>query len=176
MRTYDRRASLLLLLLAGCGGSEPSAPQDPGSPVDGAAAAGAGRGVGTPGEESAGPAAPASPQASPGPQRLDSNGAGFQVEWITDPSPPPLNEQFTVRLRLLDPSGQPLDPGLEGLTVDADMPAHGHGMNVAPALSLEDGWIMADPLLFHMPGAWEIYVDRSTGALTERAQVGFQVH
>ena len=173
MRIYDRRTGLLLLLLAGCGGSEPSAPQRLESSVDGGATAGAARSVEASEEEAA---APASPQTSPGPQRLDSNGAGFQVEWITDPSPPPLNEQFTVRLRLLDPSGEPLDPVLEGLTVDADMPAHGHGMNVAPALSLEDGWLVADPLLFHMPGAWEIYVDRTTGALTERAQVGFEVH
>ena len=175
MRIDDRRTGLLLLLLllAGCGGSETSAPRQSESAVEGGAEAGAARSVAASEEEAA---APASPQASPGPQRLDSNGAGFQVQWITDPSPPPLNEQFTARLRLLDPSGEPLDPVLEGLTVDADMPAHGHGMNVAPALSLEDGWLVADPLLFHMPGAWEIYVDRTTGAVTERAQVGFEVH
>ena len=109
MRIHDRRTGLLLVLLAGCGGSETSAPRQSESAVDGGAAAGAARSVEASEEEAA---VPASPQASPGPQRLDSNGTGFQVEWITDPSPPPLNEQFTVRMRLLDPSGEPLDPVL----------------------------------------------------------------
>ena len=137
MRIHDRRTGMLLMLLAGCGGPSPALPGSPRALSTEERrlerlAAGGFRGGGRCSREPAG---------LPGPQRLDSNGAGFQVEWIT--ASPPLNEQFTVRLRLLDPSGEPLDPVLEGLTVDADMPAHGHGMNVAPALSLEDGWLVA---------------------------------
>ena len=165
-------AGLLLLGLAGCGGAEPSAPRIPGAlsteqrlqaPVA----------VGTPGEVSAVPPRP--PAGLPG---LSASTPTARGSRSSDHRPQPAAAQRAVHgsVAPADPSGQPLDPGLEGLTVDADMPAHGHGMNVAPALSLEDGWIVADPLLFHMPGAWEIYVDRSTGALTERAQVGFQVH
>lgn len=116
------------------------------------------------------------PEVAQEPQVLPSNGGGFQLEWSTQPSPPPLNSEFSVRFRLLGPDGTPLVPSLSTVRVDADMPAHGHGMNVAPSLVEEDGWVEAAPLLFHMPGAWELYVDRTEGALTERAQVSFEVH
>jgi hypothetical protein len=86
-----------------------------------------------------------------------------------------LNGEFSVRFRLLGEDGAPLAAELSSLRVDADMPAHGHGMNVAPTLTEENGWVEATPLLFHMPGAWELYVDRTEGALTERAQVPFEV-
>lgn len=108
--------------------------------------------------------------------RVSSNGGRFEVELVTSPSPPPWNETFSIRLRILE-DGKVLDPApVETLTVDADMPAHQHGMNVTPSPALlEEGWVEYGPLLFHMPGPWEIYVDRHRSALTERAQVEFEV-
>jgi hypothetical protein len=118
----------------------------------------------------------AAPEQAPvEPQVVPANGNGFRLEWSTEPSPPPLNGEFSVRFRLLGEDGAPLAAELSSLRVDADMPAHGHGMNVAPTLTEENGWVEATPLLFHMPGAWELYVDRTEGALTERAQVPFEV-
>lgn len=104
-----------------------------------------------------------------------ANAQGFQLELITSPHPIPLNKDFSLRFRLLDASGQPLDDSLEHIALDADMPEHGHGMKVAPVLSQDNGWIKATPLLFHMPGIWEIYVDHTQGHVTERAQLSFRV-
>ena len=91
---------MLLMLLAGCGGSEPSAPRIR-EPRRRRSGGWSGRSVEA---RRRGPLLPRA-RRPPRPPAPDSNGAGFQVEWITDPSLPPLNEQFTVRLRLLDPSG-----------------------------------------------------------------------
>jgi len=107
--------------------------------------------------------------------KANANAQGFQLELITSPHPIPLNEDFSLRFRLLDASGQPFDDSLEHIALDADMPEHGHGMKVAPVLSQDEGWIEATPLLFHMPGIWEIYVDHTQGHVTERAQLSFRV-
>jgi hypothetical protein len=52
--------------------------------------------------------------------------------------------------------------------VDAHMPAHRHGMNYVPKLSLSpNGAARAEGLVFHMPGAWELVVEvtQPTGKL-----------
>jgi hypothetical protein len=44
--------------------------------------------------------------------------------------------------------------------VDADMPAHRHGMNYRPSLAAGgEGRYVADGLLFHMPGRWRLLFD-----------------
>ena len=115
------------------------------------------------------------PVQATGMLKAHANADGFQLELITTPSPIPLNQDFTLRFRLLDGNGSPLTDPLTQIALDADMPEHGHGMKVAPTLEEKDGWIHASPLLFHMPGLWEIYVDRKTGHVTERAQLSFKV-
>jgi hypothetical protein len=43
------------------------------------------------------------------------------------------------------------------LRVDADMPAHRHGMNYRPTLELQpEGRFIAQGLMLHMPGRWRI--------------------
>jgi hypothetical protein len=44
--------------------------------------------------------------------------------------------------------------------VDADMPEHRHGMNYRPSLAAKDsGRYVAEGLLFHMPGRWQLSFD-----------------
>jgi len=51
-------------------------------------------------------------------------------------------------------------PPMTLLAVDADMPAHRHGMNYRPSLrALGDGRYAADGLLLHMPGRWRFIFD-----------------
>jgi hypothetical protein len=48
--------------------------------------------------------------------------------------------------------------------VDADMPAHLHGMNYRPTLAVKgDGLYAAEGLLFHMPGRWRLHFDLERG-------------
>ncbi|HQS14436.1 hypothetical protein [Reyranella sp.] len=57
----------------------------------------------------------------------------------------------------------------ELLAVDANMPAHRHGMNYrATIVAKGDGRFRAEGLLFHMPGRWEINFDVRAGDESER--------
>jgi hypothetical protein len=46
------------------------------------------------------------------------------------------------------------------IQVDADMPAHRHGMNYrATVSSLRPGVYRAEGMMFHMPGRWRVIFD-----------------
>ena len=98
-----------------------------------------------------------------------SNGGRYTVEVTTSPAAIVVNQPFDVTVTVTPKSGAGAD--LEVL-VDARMPAHFHGMNRVPKLTRETGntW-KAEGLLFHMSGHWELYVDITQGAATERAQL-----
>lgn len=144
---------VILLLLAGCGGSgqddgpapevAPSAPVTPAGPVD-------------------------------GPTLSASSSRGTFVAEITPKGGPiPTNEPFAVRLVVKDAgSGAPL-VGADAITLDARMPAHDHGMLRDVELTATDspGEFVAEGLLFHMIGRWEFHVDVTRGPRMERAQV-----
>jgi hypothetical protein len=56
-----------------------------------------------------------------------------------------------------------------GIRVDAQMPAHRHGMNYrARVLPKGDGRYVAEGLLFHMPGHWQLVFDVERPGRTER--------
>ena len=55
------------------------------------------------------------------------------------------------------------------LRVDAVMPEHRHGMNYRASVSPRgDGRFLAEGLLFHMPGRWQLVFDVETSGGTER--------
>lgn len=48
---------------------------------------------------------------------------------------------------------------IEGLNVDAQMPAHKHGMNYRPEVKMsETSEYEASGMLFHMPGVWRLEI------------------
>lgn len=56
-----------------------------------------------------------------------------------------------------------------GIRVDAQMPAHRHGMNYrARVLPKGGGRYVAEGLLFHMPGHWQLVFDVERPGRTER--------
>ena len=58
---------------------------------------------------------------------------------------------------------------VNGLRVDAQMPAHRHGMNYAPVVFRRGtGTWRAEGLMFHMPGHWRLAVEVETDAGRER--------
>jgi len=60
-------------------------------------------------------------------------------------------------------------PPTQGLRVDAQMPEHRHGMNYRPTVATTgDGRFVAQGLLFHMPGRWQLLFDVERGGRTER--------
>ncbi|MEM9382455.1 MAG: hypothetical protein AAGB93_21055 [Planctomycetota bacterium] len=141
--------ALLPPALTACGGSSPAG--------DGAASANA---------------------AATGPRYLDratSSRATFVAE-VSSEAPIPLNEPFSVRLALLDPSTEERFDDYDEVTIDARMPAHQHGMLRDVDLTrTDDGALVAEGLEFHMVGHWEIHVDVRRGARVERAQFDVQL-
>ena len=92
----------------------------------------------------------------------------FQVFYTATPSPIPLNQPFSLVVRV-EPAGKPIDAF--SLAVDARMPQHRHGMNTRPVVNdLGGGRYRVDGMLFHMAGRWELYFDISVHGLTTRAQ------
>lgn len=88
------------------------------------------------------------------------------VAWRPAPQPIPLGAHFVVELAVCAVDG-PLD--VEAVVVDADMPAHRHGMNYrASVVPQGSGRYRADGLLFHMPGDWRLIIELRTGGRVER--------
>lgn len=118
------------------------------------------------------PAPVAAPAAWLGAHEVTSNAGALRVLYRTEPDAIPMNEEFALVAWVFD-ARDPARPLADvELTVDAGMPAHGHGMNRTPLLErTPDGGFRARGLLFHMPGAWELYFDVARGAVVERAQV-----
>jgi hypothetical protein len=88
-------------------------------------------------------------------------GSHFRVVALPDPAPIPLNMPFALDIRICDARMAEV-PRLT--LVDAQMPAHRHGMNYTPKVTKQDwGVYRAEGLLLHMPGEWE-FIFEFTGA------------
>jgi hypothetical protein len=80
-------------------------------------------------------------------------------------------EPFAVAIGVARVDGRAL---AESVVVgfDAEMPHHGHGMNLVPVIERGEraGAFVASGVLLHMPGRWVIAVDVSEDGVLERAQ------
>ncbi len=82
------------------------------------------------------------------------------VAFRSEPPRIPVGRHFKLELQLCAAAGQALPTALR---VDADMPAHRHGMNYrSTATALGGGRWRAEGLLFHMPGSWRFIFDVQT--------------
>ncbi len=78
---------------------------------------------------------------------------------ILDPSAVAVGEVFGADIVACRADGSTFEGDL---LLDATMPAHGHGMNNAVAVSRTgSGRFRADGLMFHMPGVWRIHIELS---------------
>lgn len=109
---------------------------------------------------------------SPSPGSSSGVGAGVvapevrveraKVQLLLPGDGPPLNEHF--ELEVLVDGDEP-----DSVGVDADMPAHRHGMLSAPVVTpLGEGRFRAEGMLLHMPGEWVITVVVTRGGAQER--------
>lgn len=99
---------------------------------------------------------------------LTSHDGTYVVRCRIEPEDFEVGDMFELRVEVRRADGEALDAQL---AVDARMPEHGHGMNREPIIARGDGGgFTAENLLFHMPGYWEVYLDLTRGAVTERTQ------
>ncbi len=88
-----------------------------------------------------------------------SDAGSFHVRYTPTPSPIPLNDYFEVRVEAFTDAEMTAPAVGMPVTFDAYMPAHGHGMNVEPAITDNgDGTWDVSGLLFHMEGDWQVTV------------------
>ena len=60
--------------------------------------------------------------------------------------------------------------------IDATMPEHRHGMNYRPTvIDGPDGRFLAEGMLFHMPGRWQLIFEVRSANRTERLTRDLQV-
>lgn len=106
-----------------------------------------------------------------GAREVASNGGEYLLRVRSSVDPLPENEVFALSVWVFDPA-RPGEVLREvELAADAGMPEHGHGMNRVPEVARrEDGGFEVSGMLFHMLGSWELYLDVTRGAITERAQ------
>jgi hypothetical protein len=104
------------------------------------------------------------------PRQATSGLGSYIVRIQTIPDPPVLNEMFGLRVTVFD-AQNPAQPRTDAtIEVDAVMPEHGHGMNTRARGSWQGDAFVADGLLFHMPGSWQIWVDITEEGRSDRAR------
>lgn len=116
----------------------------------------------------------------PGWKETLSNDGSWRVHWrlLVDQKQvelPIVRRRFTIELKIESTSTPKDFP--RAIIVDAQMPEHAHGMNVAPTISLDkNGSGRSDGMLFHMSGRWEVDVDIDDGFTVERAQWNIEMY
>jgi hypothetical protein len=94
--------------------------------------------------------------------RQQAESGGLQVAFAPKPWPVIVGRHFAIDVVVCAPPG---GPAPDALRVDADMPAHRHGMNYRAGVKpLGDGRFVAEGLMFHMPGRWRFIFDVGSGA------------
>ncbi len=104
---------------------------------------------------------------------LESNDGTYLVTCRVVPADFEVGDLFGLEVLVRRADGEPV---AADLAVDARMPEHGHGMNREPVVEARgEGRFEASNLMFHMPGYWELYLDLTRGAVTERAQAPLEL-
>jgi hypothetical protein len=87
---------------------------------------------------------------------LIAEGDGARVAFVPRPLPVPVGRHFDIHFVVCGA----VPRGGATIAVDADMPAHRHGMNYrARVEALQSGVHRAHGLMFHMPGTWRVIFD-----------------
>lgn len=101
--------------------------------------------------------------------RRQIEAGGVTLAYAPQPSPIPVDRHFKLAIAVCGVQAT-------ALRVDADMPAHRHGMNYRTTVQAAgDGRYEARGLLFHMPGRWRLIFDVDTGGKTVRLSQELEV-
>ena len=92
--------------------------------------------------------------------RVEVDGAQHRLAFVPVPAPLASGRHLSLDIVVCPRLGASA-PG--ALKVDADMPAHRHGMNYRPlAVPQGSGRFRVDGLMFHMPGRWRLMLEVET--------------
>ena len=99
--------------------------------------------------------------------RISAQGA-FRATIQPAAEPIPINRLHSWMLHVETPDGRPVENA--AITLDGDMPQHGHGMPTMPVVSqyLGKGDYLVEGMKFQMGGWWVVDFDVSAGGKTDR--------
>ncbi|HEX6473465.1 MAG TPA: FixH family protein, partial [Candidatus Limnocylindria bacterium] len=99
----------------------------------------------------------------------------FVGSWTSDPAVPPVNVVHQWVLHLKTPDGEPIVGAR--VTVNGDMPAHGHGMPTQPEVTadLGSGDYRVEGMAFQMGGYWIVDVTVTAGDETDLIRFGLEL-
>jgi hypothetical protein len=99
-----------------------------------------------------------------GARRLESS--RYVLAYRTKPAKLAVGKHFVVEMAVCQKDGQAAP---EAVRVDGFMPEHNHGMNYTAAVKAgEGGHYLAEGMLFHMPGRWDLIFEVRGGGRTDR--------
>jgi hypothetical protein len=98
---------------------------------------------------------------------VQSEGGAFRVSYMSDEEPVPVGEVHGWRLIIETAAGEPVTEA--EISIDGDMPEHGHGMPTKPrvARNLGGGVYAVEGMKFQMPGWWVVYLRISSGGTVD---------
>jgi hypothetical protein len=100
------------------------------------------------------------------PRAMQARGGGYTVAFAPRPAPLATGRHFALDIAVCPDRGV-VAP--KSLRVDADMPAHRHGMNYRATVAARgDELYHAEGLLLHMPGRWRFIFDLALDGRSER--------
>ncbi|HEY6512190.1 MAG TPA: FixH family protein [Burkholderiaceae bacterium] len=110
---------------------------------------------------------------SKAPHALRASGDGYTVVFVPRPGPLATGGHFALDIAVCPGAGATVPKSVQ---VDADMPAHRHGMNYrASVVARGPGLYHAEGLMLHMPGRWrfifDLDLDGRTARLTQEVDV-----
>lgn len=104
----------------------------------------------------------------------DSADGTYVASWEPEGAALPDAEPFNMRFAVRRADGRAISPSAR-IAVDAEMPHHGHGMNLVPTVTRLGAWnggdlLVASGMLLHMPGRWVLSLDIEEDGVLERTQ------
>lgn len=112
----------------------------------------------------AGPAAAQSCGGLEGARKVEST--RYVLSYRTKPAKLAVGQHFLVEMAVCPKDGQAAP---EGVRVDGFMPEHNHGMNYTAVVKPgKGGRYLAEGMLFHMPGRWDLIFEVRGGGKTDR--------
>jgi hypothetical protein len=99
----------------------------------------------------------------PDPGALQDTVSNLAITAHFTPDPPVVGEDTVLHIRVEDLDGNPQVGAV--VTVDPQMPMMGHGSTAEATVTEDDeaGDYTATPVLFNMPGEWEVTIDVLAG-------------
>ena len=99
----------------------------------------------------------------------------FRGSWRSRPEAPAINVVHEWVLHIETADGEPAAGAL--VTVNGDMPAHGHGMPTEPQVTadLGDGDYLVEGMSFQMGGYWIVDVTIAFGGQTDLVRFGLEL-